>query len=339
MAHSIEEIRPVLAEVRSQLLKKANVVATGIGYKFTNGKQTNELSIICSVDNKKSINRLRPKDMISSQISGISTDVVPSGPFTAFQDRTARYRPAPGGVSIGHFQITAGTLGCLVQKNGELYILSNNHVMANSNNASPGDAILQPGPHDGGQTSQDEIAKLSDFVPIVFEDNGGGNGEAPCPAAGFTTSILNALAALTGSRTRLRQYRIAAETNLVDCAIALPNNPDDVVNEIMEIGTINNITEGVLGMDVKKSGRTTGLTTGTIEQVDVTARVNFGANKVAVFEDQLMAGGMSQGGDSGSAVLDQEGNLVGLLFAGSSTTTLFNRIQNVFSELGVSLPD
>jgi len=46
---------------------------------------------------------------------------------------------------------------------------------------------------------------------------------------------------------------------------------------------------------------------------------------------------MSQGGDSGSAVLDTSSNLVGLLFAGSDTSTIFNRIENVFSALQVHL--
>jgi hypothetical protein len=50
-----------------------------------------------------------------------------------------------------------------------------------------------------------------------------------------------------------------------------------------------------------------------------------------------MAGAMSQGGDSGSAVLADNNHLVGLLFAGSDTTTVINRIQNVFSALGVSV--
>jgi hypothetical protein len=91
-------------------------------------------------------------------------------------------------------------------------------------------------------------------------------------------------------------------------------------------------------MSIKKSGRTTGLTYGTIEQTNVTARVSYGVNKTALFTDQLMAGAMSQGGDSGSAVLTKDNNLVGLLFAGSDTTTLMNRIGNVFSAMNVSLP-
>lgn len=349
MAHTIEEIQPVLEEKRFELLQKSNVVATGIGYKTTNNRKTNEIVIICSVETKKPLARLRAQDRIPPSISGIATDVVPTGPITIFQDRTSRFRPAPGGVSIGHYQITAGTLGCLVQKNGELYVLSNNHVMANSNEAAIGDPVLQPGPYDGGQLLNDEIAKLSEFIPILFEGeengsgNGNGNGNGDCGVAGFFTLVLNGMAALAGSKTRLKQYRIDTtdpvnNENKVDCAIARANNTDDLINEILEIGTIRGDAEGELGMEVKKSGRTTGLTTGAIQQVDVSARVNFGANRTALFTDQVMAGGMSQGGDSGSVVLDQQNNVVGLLFAGSATTTVINRIQNVFSSLEVTLP-
>jgi S1-C subfamily serine protease len=109
--------------------------------------------------------------------------------------------------------------------------------------------------------------------------------------------------------------------------------------ELLQIGTIAAIKEAELGMSIKKSGRTTGLTTGAIEQTDVTVSVSYGYNKTAVFTDQLLAGAMSQGGDSGSAVLDIQNNLVGLLYAGSETSTLINRIQNVFGELKISLPD
>jgi hypothetical protein len=58
---------------------------------------------------------------------------------------------------------------------------------------------------------------------------------------------------------------------------------------------------------------------------------------MAIFKDQLLAGPMSQGGDSGSAVVDENNQLVGLLFAGSDSTTIFNRIEHVFSTLGVTI--
>jgi hypothetical protein len=153
-------------------------------------------------------------------------------------------------------------------------------------------------------------------------------------------SVLNVGAAVVGSRTRLRPVRgpwPRVAGNLVDCAIAGPVEEGAVTTEILEVGSLAGVQEGMLGMSVKKSGRTTGLTTGTIQQVDVTVRVSFGVGRSATFTDQLMAGPMSQGGDSGSVVLDQENRVVGLLFAGSVGSTIFNRIQNVFHALQVRL--
>ncbi len=69
---------------------------------------------------------------------------------------------------MGHFRITAGTFGCLVRRGNQLFVLSNNHVLANSNNAQLGDPILQPGPFDGGRIPEHVIGQLSQFVPVNF---------------------------------------------------------------------------------------------------------------------------------------------------------------------------
>jgi hypothetical protein len=328
MATTLEDSRRVLHDARRELLRKPNVVGVGVGYKTAGGKRTGDLALICSVEVKKSKKSLSAREVVPEGIQGVPTDVLPTGVIRALQSRTSRWRPAPGGVSIGHYLITAGTLGCLVKKNNKVFILSNNHVLANSNDAAIGDAILQPGPYDGGQPATDTIAHLSEFVSIQF-----GVG---CPIGQGVASVLNTLAALVGSRTRLQALRPAAVENLVDCAIAEPVNPVDVVNEILEIGPISGTAEGTLGMAIKKSGRTTALTTGTIDQVDFTGTVSYGTTKVATFVDQLVAGAMSQGGDSGSAVLNNQNQLVGLLFAGTNTTTIINRIQNVFQALQVT---
>jgi hypothetical protein len=105
----------------------------------------------------------------------------------------------------------------------------------------------------------------------------------------------------------------------------------------MEVGKIVGVKNPVLGMKIKKSGRTTGLTTGEITQVGATVKVQYGAGKIATFTDQFMAGPMCEGGDSGSAVLDMDNNLVGLLFAGSDTTMVAGRIENVFELLNIHL--
>ena len=331
MTHDENQIRTLLKRKRKELMEKTNVVATGIGYKTVNGKKTDDLCIICSVERKIPKGKITKTDYIPATIEGIATDVNPTGLIYAFQDPAGRFRPAPGGVSIGHTDITAGTLGCLVKRDGTVYILSNNHVLANSNDAAIGDPILQPGTADGGSLPDDQIARLSTFIPIEF------SSLSPCSTGRGIAAILNAIARLIGSRTRMEPVRIAVEDNLVDAAIAQPINDDDVINEILNIGAISNITEGSLGMSVKKSGRTTGLTTGEIQQIDATVNVSYGIGKIAVFTDQLIAGPMSQGGDSGSAVLDTENNLVGLLFAGSNTSTIMNRIQNVFQLLNLTL--
>ncbi|MGD9900388.1 MAG: hypothetical protein AB7T22_14785 [Calditrichaceae bacterium] len=338
MAVKLEDARRILVEARKELHSKPNVIATGIGYKTTQGERTKELALICSVDTKKTKNALSAMELIPASIQNIPTDVYPTGLIHAFQPPTGRFRPAPGGVSIGHKDITAGTLGCLVKKNNKLFIISNNHVLANSNNATKGDAILQPGPYDGGKYPQDYIAKLDEFIKIEFDDGGNGGGTGPCQIGSAAAGILNGLAALFGSKTRLHSYRPSASSNKVDCALAEPLQQDFVKNEILGIGAIAGSAEGSLGMSVKKSGRTTGLTTGNIIQIDVTVQVSYGTNKIATFVDQLMAGNMSQGGDSGSAVLSDDNKIVGLLFAGSNTSTIINRIQDVFSLLQVTLP-
>ena len=328
----LTRIRSVLKENRSELLGRSNVVAIGIGYKITKGAKTPTLSIVCSVVKKLPASRLSVRDMVPATVNNIPTDVLETGPIRALQSHTAKYRPAPGGVSIGHRDITAGTLGCLVKKNGQTFILSNNHVLANSNEASPGDPILQPGPYDGGKYPADHIGNLQKFVPISFDEQ-----PSQCPLTRGLASLYNGIVRIFGGVDRLKAVRIRAEENKVDAAIARSLNDQDVLGEILEIGTINGLAHGELGMAIKKSGRTTGLTTGEIQQVDVTVDVQYGAGRIARFSDQLLAGPMSQGGDSGSAVLDNSNNLVGLLFAGSDNSTIVNRIENVFSALELSL--
>lgn len=333
MVNSTDTIRELLPELNPSLFSRPNVIATGIGYKKVQGKITDDLCIICSVENKVASTSLTEKQLVPAVVRGIPTDVQPVGLIHALQSPTGRFRPAPGGVSIGHVHITAGTLGCLVKKNNKVCILSNNHVLANSNQAGRGDMILQPGPHDGGRISNDQIARLDDFIKIVFENEPGG-----CRVANAITGLANLLARIAGRKTRLYSISTDSSGNLVDCAIAEPLNQADVTDQILQIGKVTGIAEGALGMKVKKSGRTTGLTEGVIEQIYASVRVSFGSGKTALFTDQLIAGAMSQGGDSGSAVLSENNDIVGLLFAGSTSTTVINRIQNVFSLLKVTLP-
>jgi hypothetical protein len=333
----LSDIRKEMENVKTMLLTKSNVVSVGVGYKKVNGKKTDRLSIICSVEQKKPLESISDKDVIPKIINNIYTDVVQTGQIKAFEN-TTKERPALGGDSIGHYAITAGTLGCTVKLNGELMILSNNHVMANSNEAKIEDAILQPGPYDGG-TSADQIASLKNWVNITYlnEDL---LPDTDCSLANGAAGFLNFVATLFGRKSRLKAFNSQLTYNKVDAAIAKPVDDEFVSREIRGIGDINSTKELELDMKVQKQGRTTGLTKGIVDQIDVTTQVSYGTNKIALFSDQVIitsdSGSFSQPGDSGSAVLSGN-DLVGLLFAGSDTVTIINRIENVFEAFGCTL--
>lgn len=206
-----------------------------------------------------------------------------------------------------------GTLGALVQDGeGVQYILSNNHVLARTNLAATGEDIIQPGLIDQDpvctQDSGDGVADLSAFITIHFK------------------------------------AKNVMPTNNVDAAIA-EVRPGAVIStgEIIDIGTISNATlDPALGLAVKKSGRTSGLTKGTISAVNVTVDISYGSGKTARFINQVLItpGSFLAGGDSGSLMVedvDTTPQSVGLLFAGSSSVAIANPIGTVLSAFGVTM--
>jgi hypothetical protein len=239
---------------------------------------------------------------------------VPVGIVEA-QPHRFRIRPAPGGVSVGHFKITAGTLGCLAiglhaPRNSRLMVLSNNHVLANSNAGGLGDCICQPGPYDGGKCPADQIAILERFVPINFS---GGINYVDC-ATGWAwhDRVRRELIYLSGGAQKF--FRVGSN----------PIAP-------------------ALGMTVGKTGRTTQLTQGKITAVNVSVNVNYGGGRVAHFRDQFAVraatGDFSAGGDSGSLIWQWAAGVrpVGLLYAGGGGTTFGNNISRVLAALDIRL--
>lgn len=311
--------------IEDLLLTRANVIGFGLGKK--NG--TGPISVVVNVTKKLPLEELDEADVVPERIFGLLTDVVEIGNIRALSS----HWPAHGGDSIGHVDITAGTLGCVVKRNGQRVILSNNHVLANSNDAEIGDPILQPGPYDGGQLATDQIGELEAFQPIRF----GGLVSSDCPTANRLTKVFNIMARVLGRNTRLKAVVSEDSFNLVDAAVARPLDDGFVSDEIREIGVPEGLAQAVLGMTVQKTGRTTNHTTGFVLQSSVTIRVQYGAGKVATFRDQIISTLTSAPGDSGSAVLDSDQQLVGLLFAGNDQVTIMNRIHHVFDALDLEL--
>jgi len=228
-------------------------------------------------------------------LDGVPVKVIEVGRVRLFLDTTDRWRPAPGGVSLGHPKVTAGTFACVVSRGSEIFGLSNNHVIAlnwgYSRVGKRGDPTLQPGPYDGG-TEKDAIGELYDWVPVEFN-----------------------------------------KMNKVDCAIFKPYR-DMVRPEILEVGIPTGSGLPKVGMKVKKFGRSCHLAYSKIEAIDVTVKV-YGFGVCTFTEQFIVRNPFGIPGDSGSAVLDNENRVVGLLFAGSWTHTVCNYAVNVERELGI----
>jgi hypothetical protein len=252
----------------------------------------------------------------------VGIDVIDVGFVYGFQD-TTRYRPVPGGCSIGHQSLNdAGTLGGWAGDNVDdtFVFLSCNHVLANIDVAPPANGVSQPGRLDGGVFPADQIGTLKRFSPI----------------------------AITGT---------PLPTSPVDAAIGTITVGRD--DNVLQIGpAIYETAAPVLNMTVQKRGRTTRLTTnGTIDSVNVTLNVNYnkitaGGGTTAVvgrvgntFRVTWPAnqGAFGQPGDSGSLIFSRNAGqlngtfpVVGMLFAGTTSNIWGNNIANVLNTMNIT---
>lgn len=381
MSSIFQRIVQVQTHVQNDMMHKNNVVGVGVGYKESRGVITDQLAMVVMVEEKKSVRELDGADLIPNEVGGIRTDVYEVGKLVAQADPAppnSRFRPIiPCGASIGHYQITAGTLGVIVRDRttGERLILSNNHVLANGNKAAKGDAVLQPGPSDNGQMPGDVVAHLERFIPLAFigdpppdpssDDPTPADPDTPTPRPGEQAGCLSVLIGLSkllgDTRTTLpRSSTIATAnaasetdipfptplmtihaastttitTNLMDCALARPVDTTMFSDQILGIGVVRNYRSPELGMQIRKSGRTTGLTQSIVTLLNATVDVGY-EGRTARFVEQVICEPMSKGGDSGSLVVDSDNNAVGLLFAGSNLATLFTPIDVVLQALNV----
>jgi hypothetical protein len=206
----------------------------------------------------------------------------------------ARRRPVIGGLQISPFGASfVGTLGGLVRRGSQLFALSNNHVIADTNQLPIGTDIVQS----FGVNLADVFARLSDFEPIRFPSPGGGTPRNRIDAG--IAAVTSAGLVQTGTMFGIPNYTAQAATPIP-------------------------------GTGVTKSGRTTAVTTGTITATRVNGvRVNYGtlfSPIIATFDNCVEVTGnfgpFSDSGDSGSFILESNtGRPVSLLFAGDGSTT------------------
>jgi hypothetical protein len=225
-------------------------------------------------------------------------------------------RPLLIGASVGHVEVTAGTIGGFVRRGDRSCLLSNNHVLANEDQAKSGNWILQRARYDGGRQPASQVARLGFWVRLKksstnFVDAAIGKIE---PGIDFDAA-------------RLREIVAGADRALAGLG-----------PELIDEGDV-----------VYKVGRTTGPTRGRITAFDVdnlVVRYDVGNLR---FDNQVEIEGtgmqsFSDGGDSGSLIVNGGMEAIALLFAGGDSggsnglgLTYANPIHRVLKELKATL--
>ena len=302
MEEAIKRALAVKGKYEEELLRRWNVTGVAVGYKQVKGELTDQIAIIVYVRRKLPPREIPPEQFIPSFIEDVPTDVV-EATFQALQvNRKSRIRPAVGGISVGHYMITAGTITNIFYdyETLKLKLVSNNHVIANSAPYRPafvGDPIYQPGRYDGG-TSEDTIAYLERWYD-------------------------------------LRDYCV------VDGGVGDPISQDAVSIQHLDFGEVKApAVVPKIGDRILKGGRTTGLTEGRVVAVDASVRVYYGVATLTCVKQILaltttLPTPFVRGGDSGSlAVLKNTSNPCGVVFAGSEDGTLgVLNLYSVFSDI------
>jgi hypothetical protein len=313
--HVLEDIDKPVAEIQERelpaLLRCENVVGVGVGRRICAGRDTGEPCLTVFVTKKVALDAVPAESRIPRTIKHCTTDVVVIGevrgdgeppglePPEARSDQRAR--PARGGASLGHYRAAGGTLGTAVIEQDaypgipeRYYVLSTNRVLADCNTGEIGDPVLQPRFADGGRDPADVIGRLSRFVPLRFD----------------------------------------GEVNWVDAALAEVHF-GDVDRSVAWIGHAREaLTKVRIGQLVKKTGRGTHFTSGSVRAVNVVLKVRYGSRE-ALFARQIVTTPLSSPADSGALLFDREDRPVGLLFACSEYASVANPIGLVESLLKV----
>ena len=260
---------------------------------------------------------------VQSTASGSSTvTVVPDNAGA----HTSNITLGTSGSNAHDFQNTAnntvtccgGTLGSLVTRAGVKYILSNNHILARSDGATLGDAIVQPGLIDTATCSASDattVANLSQFFNLET---------SPPP------NIDAALAQIVPGKVDITGaiFYLGAAVDANNVPVSAPPQGGSGM-----AGSVN--------LAVAKSGRSTGLTCSTIDAINTATSVEYtvncdgtGNSFTVLYDNQVdvLGGDFSGQGDSGSLIVSQSSATpVALLYAGSDSDTVGNPVGDVLN--------
>ena len=289
------------------------VVGTGVTVKRVQDTAVaGQLALVVYVTEKLPQSALSADQRVPGSVKvpgdqAIVTDVVAIGDIVP-EVNTGSTRPLMPGYSVGSIDDgpgtgTLGTFVARVDEPGVPLILSNSHVLARSGLAPGGTNVVQPGKVDGGGTGE-AVGTLLEAVPFDF-------------TPGFNT--------------------------LCDAAIARldPSQPYDPTIPGIGRPTYDPTVACAVGMQVQKTGRTTGHTIGVIRDVHFRTKLTYprpgGGTGSVGFSEQVLCSRYTAPGDSGSLVCDMSGRAVGLHWSGSQSASIFTPITFVFDALRIQL--
>lgn len=282
------------------IFEDKNIIAVGISEKVTEGEDVGALSLCFYVEKKIPKSKIRagklvPPVMASKDGTAVFTDIKAIGRIRPQVQK--KVRPIQSGFSVGHKDISAGTLGAIVKKGGKYFLLSNSHVLADSGLGAVRDEVFYPGPDDGGSNSTHLVGTLAAFAKFKV-------------GGAFTNHVDAALCAIDKGRL------------------------DDLDFTIHGLKGAPTTTTPKRKMKVVKLGRTTGKTEGEILDVNFRVVIDYPGVGEVGFLDQVYCTRYTKPGDSGSIVVDKaSGKIVGLHFAGAEGGSVFNPIAEVIAAL------
>lgn len=321
-------IRPVKERVEDELLALPNVQAVDINEKTVDGRPTGQLSIVVYVAEKRAASELGDQEMVPGTIEGIPTDVqeetiVLQAAFTpvseaVLQVDTTKYTPLRGGISMGPCRSVFLEPPDVPTAGNYLFTGTFGAVVKDR---TSGVRMALTNFH---VACVDNTWSAGDVMAQPSRVDGGS-----CPSDRF------------GTLTR------AVLSENVDGAVVTIDSGKTSDCSIEAIGAVKGTVAASEGMVVRKRGRTTELTHGSVDSTDVTVSIDYGdglgphtlKHQIRVVPDTSQNPRFSDKGDSGSVVVNGDNKVLGLLFAGtlSGSATFLNPIQKVLDELDVDL--
>lgn len=305
----------------NELLRKPGIFGVGVGKKMKNGVPTKEDAIMVFVQSKvdqESLNKQSGISPIPSDIDGIPTDVFECGEIMKMgavapsPEFRLKVRPIKPGYSVSHGKVSAGTIGGIFyDKDNDVVILSNFHVLTPDGKAKIGDIIYQPGIIDAKENLKFRgWTRPLEKLPYVgtLKHHSNVNTTQPNKHDSAIAKINEDL----------------VKSGFVDLIYPQLGKP------LAGFGTVE------VNSNVYKVGRTTGFTAGKILATSATFQIPYDFG-IATFHDCIISTSMSQSGDSGSIGINEKMEAFGLLFAGSNKVTLYNPISHVKDYYGLQV--